>query len=131
MPSKLFKKSLAARSPESIAFIRKYLDFLERLETARVAKGITTQQLADALQISIETWLSGDYPLTLKNIVKLETVLKTELITIPTATVEIMSFPNKLKIAYRNPPLREVPIDTEWSVRIQPSQDASDLAIAL
>jgi hypothetical protein len=131
MASKLFRKTLAARPAETKLFIQKYLDFVLRLEAVRTSKSITHQQLADLLQISVQDWLSGDYALTLKTIVKLETFLQAELITIPSARASMEDQTQVLKIVHRSRPPLAPPVEGDWFVTVRASSTPPDRAIAL
>ncbi|MEO0043969.1 MAG: hypothetical protein RL329_3417 [Bacteroidota bacterium] len=131
MPSKLFRKTLAARPPETKVFVQKYLNFVLQLETVRTTKGVTQQQLADVLQISLQDWLSGNYSLTFKNIAKLETFLQAELITIPHAGVPVENQTNILKIVHRCHPYHVPPTQAESLVAVSTIPITFDLAIAM
>jgi transcriptional regulator with XRE-family HTH domain len=131
MPSKFFRKTLAARAPETKVFVQKYLDFVLRLEAVRSQKNVTQQQLADVLKISLQDWLSGNYSLTLNSIIKLETFLEAELITIPATGVPVEEQTKVLKIVHRSCPYQVPPTEAEWLVAVSTTPTVFNFAIAL
>lgn len=89
MSSKLLKEALADRPIETKIFIKKYLDFVDRVNELLEAKGMTQKDLAEALgqqPSAISRMLSSDaHNLTLKSIVKIEAFFGQEIMVMKTS----------------------------------------------
>ena len=76
MASKFLKEALADRPIETKIFIKKYLDFVDRVNELMEAQGMTQKDLAQALgqkPSAISRLLGSDaHNLTLKSIAKIE-----------------------------------------------------------
>lgn len=76
MASKFLKEALADRPLETTIFVKKYLDFVDRVHQLMEDKGLTQRELAEALgqkPSAISRLLGSDaHNLTLKSIAKLE-----------------------------------------------------------
>ena len=91
MASKFLKEALADRPIETKIFVKKYLDFVDRVHQLMEAKGITQKELAEALgqqPSAISRLLGSDaHNLTLKSIVKLEAYFGQEIMVMKTPNV--------------------------------------------
>jgi antitoxin component HigA of HigAB toxin-antitoxin module len=96
MASKFLKEALADRPAETKIFIKKYLDFVDRVHQLMEAKGMTQKELADALgqkPSAISRMLGSDaHNLTLKSIAKLEAYFGQEIMIMKTLDIPQNSF---------------------------------------
>jgi transcriptional regulator with XRE-family HTH domain len=91
MASKFLKEALADRSPETKIFVKKYLDFVERVHQLMEEKGMTQRELAEAIgqkPSAISRLLGSDaHNLTLKSIAKLEAYFGQEIMVMHTTDI--------------------------------------------
>lgn len=86
MASKFLKEALADRAPETKIFIKKYLDFVDRVQELLEEKGATQKELAEAIGLqpsAISRLLASDFHnLTLKSIAKLEAYFGQDIVVV-------------------------------------------------
>lgn len=91
MASKFLKEALADRPLETKIFVKKYLDFVDRVHQLMEDKGMTQRELAEALDMqpsAISRLLGSDaHNLTLKSIVKLEAFFGQEIMVMKTPNI--------------------------------------------
>jgi transcriptional regulator with XRE-family HTH domain len=143
MASQFFDKLAAEIPMETRIFVKKYMDFTERVEALMAKKGINQQQLAEALQqhpSAITRWLKKEQNLTLKTIAKLEAFFEEEILVVQGATPQAFNVPPKtgtlLQIVLVKPAANALlkPIDFEtwgWLASPAPISDTNDFALAL
>jgi transcriptional regulator with XRE-family HTH domain len=88
MASKFFKEALEDRPLETKIFVKKYLDFVDRVHQLMEEKGMTQRELAEAIgqkPSAISRLLGSDaHNLTLKSIAKLEAYFGQEIMVMKT-----------------------------------------------
>jgi transcriptional regulator with XRE-family HTH domain len=88
MASKFLKEALADRPIETKIFVKKYLDFVDRVHQLMEEKGVTQRELAEAIgqkPSAISRLLGSDaHNLTLKSIAKLEAYFGQEIMVMKT-----------------------------------------------
>ena len=86
MASNFLKEALADRAPETKIFIKKYLDFVDRVQELLEAQGTSQKELAEAIGLqpsAISRLLASDFHnLTLKSIAKLEAYFGQDIVVI-------------------------------------------------
>jgi plasmid maintenance system antidote protein VapI len=95
MASKFLKEALADRPLETKIFVKKYLDFVDRVHQLMEDKGMTQRELAEALgqkPSAISRLLGSDaHNLTLKSIAKLEAYFGQDIMVMKTANNALTS----------------------------------------
>ena len=85
MKNSIIERIRARTQPETRLYVQKNLDIAFRVNELLQQKGWTQKDLANALgksESEVSRWLSGLHNLTLKSIVKLETVLGAEILIV-------------------------------------------------
>jgi transcriptional regulator with XRE-family HTH domain len=89
MASKFLKEALADRPLETTIFVKKYLDFVDRVHQLMEDRGMTQRELAEALgqkPSAISRLLGSDaHNLTLKSIAKLEAYFGQDIMVMKTS----------------------------------------------
>ncbi len=86
MNNSVIERIRARTEPETRLYVQKNLDISCRVNELLQQKGWTQKDLAKALgktESEVSRWLSGMHNLTLKSIVKLEVVLRENILIIP------------------------------------------------
>lgn len=95
MASKYLKEALADRPLETKIFVKKYLDFVDRVHQLMEEKGMTQRELAEAIgqkPSAISRLLGSDaHNLTLKSIAKLEAYFGQEIMVMKTPELPVFT----------------------------------------
>ena len=85
MKNSVIERIRARTQPEARLYVQKNLDIAFRVNELLQQKGWTQKELAKALgksESEVSRWLSGLHNLTLKSIVKMETVLGSDILVV-------------------------------------------------
>ncbi len=86
MKESTIERIRARTKPETHIYVRKNLDVAFRVNDLLQQKGWTQKDLAKTMgktESEVSRWLSGLHNITLKSIVKMETVLEAEILVVP------------------------------------------------
>lgn len=89
MKKSVIERIRARTKPETRIYVRKNLDIALRVNELLQQKGWTQKDFAKTMgktESEVSRWLSGLHNITLKSIVKMETVLGAEILVVPVSS---------------------------------------------
>ncbi|MBV6439407.1 MAG: XRE family transcriptional regulator [Haliscomenobacteraceae bacterium CHB4] len=89
MKESIIERIRARTKPETHIYVRKNLDVAVRVNELLKQKGWTQKDLAKTMgktESEVSRWLSGLHNITLKSIVKMETVLGADILVVPASS---------------------------------------------